>query len=1249
MAPIQQDQQLNKSKKQGQKKLFPLLLRHIIPIIVSLAIGVIAILWILSTIFWKNAISTIFTIIFTALGLIFAFFQVWHPSKSSYPSPASPSSTEPLQHDRDSASIPDSELSSAQMTLSSPVDTSSPTSTNPFFPLLSTSASSSNSPDQTKDEEQCSDIPKEDWDNVPNVQAFYGREKELGKLRGWVLHDRCQLVIVTGGGGIGKTMLTAKLAEDVAREFDYVFWRSLQDAPPFESILERCLLLLSHQQPLDRHLNADELISLLLSNMKTHRCLLILDNLESILQVPALAGEYRDGYEDYGRLIDAIGRTRHQSCLLVTTRELPKEITPLVGKTGSVRPYTLKGLKVSDGLKILEDKELDWSKQAKDAEELVLGYAGNPLALRVAADFIQTVFVGDIASFLTNSNLVFRDIQRVLEEQFERLSPLEQQIMYWLAIEREAISFKNLQNDFASPPEVMTLTNALESLLRRSLIEVSQNGYTLQPVILEFMTEKLVARVVEEIERGYIKIIENYALLKAQAKDYVRDTQRRLILALIAQQLLTLYGRERCEVKLTLLLRKLHKAKYSKRGYAAGNLLNLLIHLGYDLTGYDFSHLYIRQVYLQGVLLNHVNFAHSHMENAVFTENFTSILSVAFSSDGRLLVAGTENGDVRLWDASNGAPLRNYQGHAGRVRSVAFSPDGRTIVSGSEDYTLHIWSIYTDQAVHVLKAHTDRVRAVAFSPDGTRVLSASDDGTVRIWDMETSLCVRVLEGHTDRVRTVAISPDGRTIASGAEDQTICLWDVQSGACLKVLEGHERQIHAVNFSPDSKWLVSGGEDQTVRLWDVQSGTCLMILHGHTNQVRSVIFDPIGNLVASSSDDQTIRIWDIKSSQSIKTLEGHLHRIYSVTFSPGGATIISGSEDQTIRVWDVHSGQCLKTLQGYINQVRSATFHPAGTFLISGGDDQQLRLWSVQSLQCIKTLQGHSNGVRWVAFSLDGERIASCSDDRTVRLWNAHSGKCLKVFREHTDRVRTVTFTHNGTRLASGGEDYTVRIWDTRSGQRLKVLQGHTDWVRSVAFSPDDTILVSGSEDYTVRVWDMESYECFHILGGHKNGVRCVAFSPDGNILASSGDDETIRLWDTTTWHHFNILQGTDDTRLHWIIAIAFSPDGILLASGGEDQVVRLWDVKSGKCLRTMLGHEHRVYSVAFHPDGHMLASGSLDGTIRFWDVDTGTCLHILRNNKPYEGMNITDTEGLTETQYSILRALGAVEDEKGNSI
>ncbi len=157
------------------------------------------------------------------------------------------------------------------------------------------------------------------------------------------------------------------------------------------------------------------------------------------------------------------------------------------------------------------------------------------------------------------------------------------------------------------------------------------------------------------------------------------------------------------------------------------------------------------------------------------------VRSVAFSPDGNTVASGSDDGTVRLWNASTGALVRTLTGHTDYVRSVAFSPDGNTVASGSDDKTVRLWNASTGALVRTLTGHTSYVFSVAFSPDGNTVASGSLDGTVRLWNASTGALVRTLAGHTDWVRSVAFSPDGNTIASGSDDGTIVLWEAELAA------------------------------------------------------------------------------------------------------------------------------------------------------------------------------------------------------------------------------------------------------------------------------------------------------------------------------------------------------------------------------------------------------------------------------------------------------------------------------------
>ena len=128
--------------------------------------------------------------------------------------------------------------------------------------------------------------------------------------------------------------------------------------------------------------------------------------------------------------------------------------------------------------------------------------------------------------------------------------------------------------------------------------------------------------------------------------------------------------------------------------------------------------------------------------------------------------------------AADFSQAKTLKGHALHVLSVVFSPDGKLIVSGSGDKTLKIWDAETGQELETLKGHSEPIIAVLLSPDGKLIVSGSLDKTLIIWDANSGKKMQKLEGHIGPVFSVAFSPDGLRIISGG-DFTVKVWDGQS--------------------------------------------------------------------------------------------------------------------------------------------------------------------------------------------------------------------------------------------------------------------------------------------------------------------------------------------------------------------------------------------------------------------------------------------------------------------------------------
>jgi len=1086
---------------------------------------------------------------------------------------------------------------------------------------------------------RATDRRRDDWGEAPAPGHFYGREQELASLSQVVLSEQKRVIAILGLGGMGKTALAARFAEQIREEFTFLFWRSLYNAPSLSRLLLQCLELLAQQTVPNLPASEDEQRLLFLSCLREQRCLLIFDNVDALLLDNARAG-WREGYNGYGRLIREVAETSHHSCLLLTSRIKPKEVAVLGGTQAPLSTMHLSGLDLAAGRNVLEDAGLFGSDASYAA--LISRYAGNPLALHLLADPIREVFGGEIDPFLRAAPTIFGDIRELLREQIAPLSVVEQDLLFWLTIAREPLTFEALCRMVVRPVAQGTLLEALDTLLRRSLIERNDSRqFALQPVVMDYLTDHLVQRACQEVIEERSELLMSHALLEAQAHDFVRDSQRRLILRPVAECLLTAVGKAGFEEKCRRLLAALHTIGPQQPGYAAGNILNLLLEAGCDLRGFDFSQLSVWQAVLQGERLQDVNFAHADLSTSVFTDTFTGILWMALSRSGKRVAAVTTSNEIRVWQVQDGVPLLSCRGHDDWVYTVAWSPDERQLASGSNDRTIRLWDADSGALLATLHGHTGPVWSVAFSPDGNWLASGSSDQTVRLWNVASGASVITLVGEGGPVWSVAFSPDGSRIAVSHQNGTIAIWEVAAGTRLLTLHGHQDRVRSLAFHPNGRRLISGSDDETVRLWDTVTGERLLTLAGHSGWVRSVAWSPTGECIASGGIDQTIRLWDAGSGDLLRVMREHSGYVTALAFGPDGNWLVSSSDDQTVRLWDEATGECLMTLRGYSGWVRSVAWSPDERLLASSSDDQTVRLWDIASGRLRAALRDRSGYVTTVAFSPDGRLLASGSIDPRVRLWETESGVLLNTLHGHSGRVWTVTFSPDGRLLASGGDDRTIRLWDFQSGECQATLPGHSHCVIALAFGPDGRLLASCSDDASVPVWDVERGALLMTLSGHTGWVRSVAFSPDGKLLASGSIDQTVRLWDVASGECLMTLTG----HTGWIRSVAFSPDGKRLATGSTDGTVRLWDVASGESLMTLRGHRGRIWSVAFSPSGHLLASGGHDGTIRLWDAESGACVQTMSNDRPYEGMTITGATGLTGQQRATLKALGAIDEER----
>ena len=239
-----------------------------------------------------------------------------------------------------------------------------------------------------------------------------------------------------------------------------------------------------------------------------------------------------------------------------------------------------------------------------------------------------------------------------------------------------------------------------------------------------------------------------------------------------------------------------------------------------------------------------------------------SVVDLALSRDGSLLVTAGVDGIARTWRLADGAPLRSIE-HGAALRSVALDPTSGRIVTAGVDGIARVWQPGSQRPLRVLR-HGGVLAGVAVSPDGKFVATAGEDGDGRVWRSSNGALVGKLEGHEDGLTSIAYSPDGTRIVTASLDADARLWSTKTLRQLRVLRGHTAVVSDVTFSPDGRWIATAGPT-AVGLWAtrttdrLESGTSELLLRGNLGRVRGVAFAPDSRHVAGIGDDGSVRTY------------------------------------------------------------------------------------------------------------------------------------------------------------------------------------------------------------------------------------------------------------------------------------------------------------------------------------------------------------------------------------------------------
>lgn len=558
------------------------------------------------------------------------------------------------------------------------------------------------------------------------------------------------------------------------------------------------------------------------------------------------------------------------------------------------------------------------------------------------------------------------------------------------------------------------------------------------------------------------------------------------------------------------------------------------------------------------------------------------INSVAFSADGKLILAACGDGTVSITDKTSGEKIRDLRGSDAPVRSAKFSADGKLIVTGSADNTARIWNVNSGELMHVFK-HSTSISDVSFSNNGKFIITACADSSAHIWDITQQTRVTSFKQNA-AVTNAVFNHDDSKVLTAADDSTAHLWDVATGRSIYTFHHKSPLVTTAVFTADDKQILTANYDSAVYLWNAETGQLTDSVKT-ASEITSVTLSADGKLILIGSWNNYAYLWNVPAHKFYNLPFKHTATVFGVAFSEDGKWFLTGDGDKIVRLWNINEASAEPLSFESDGIVSHAVFSNDQKFVLACGFDSVARIWNVSDG---KEVQRFSNDNRIVnaVFSPDGKWVLTSGADSAAKLWNVGTGR-QEVSFKHDNIVNSAVFNDNNSVLTTG-DDFIIKIWAI-NGQLQKSFKFKGE-VNNGVLSPDKKNILITSNSNNAYLLNAENGKVVREFP-HNESIRTAVFSHDGKWVLTASWDSTARMWDAATGKQ----NGPAMKHSSYLTGAVFSADGKWILTSGYDLTVRIWDVITKKQVSSFT-FASPVNSAVFSSDGRSILTAGRDSKV-----------------------------------------------------